>query len=380
MRHIVPVSVEIRPVNSRRSSLKTYIYLPSHLYKNEPRWIPPVYADEWDFHDPAKNKALSYCETVRFLAYRGNKPIGRILGLIHHPYNQAHGEKTARFFNFDCLDNQEVGHALLMAVEQWALSKGMNKLIGPFGFSDKDPQGLQIEGFEHLPVLATPANPSYLPELLKQEGFQKEMDCVSYRIEVPDHVPHTFQKITERLSKTNRYKLVEFTTKKQLKPFIIPVLKLVNEAYSPIFGFMPLNQEEMRRLAKQYLPVLNPEFVKIVATDSNDVIAFVIALPDMSLGIQKSRGKLFPFGFFHVLRAMRKTQQLNLMLGAITPRLQGLGFSAWLGKALLNSAIKRGFTIMDSHLILENNYPMRRECENLNGKVYKRFRIFSKPL
>jgi hypothetical protein len=380
MCYISPQSVEIRPVDSRKSSLEEYIYLPSRLYKLEPRWVPPFYSDEWAFHHPQKNKALTYCETIRLMAWHESVPVGRIMGIIHHPYNEAHACKTARFFHFDCINNPEIAHALLTAIEKWARDKGMSKIIGPFGFSDKDPQGLQIEGFEYLPVLAAPANPPYLPALVEHEGYLKEVDCVSYRMDVPRQVPPLYQKITERLSASNRFKLIEFTSKRQLKPYILPVLRLMNKAYANLFGFTPLDEEEMKKFATQYLPVLDPEFVKAVVTKNEELIAFAIAMPDMSLGIQKAKGKLFPLGFIHIIRAMRNTKQLNLMLGAIKPEFHGLGFSAWMGQALLNSAHKRGLTVMDSHLILENNYPMRSECEKINGTVYKRFRIFSKLL
>ena len=163
-----------------------------------------------------------------------------------------------------------------------------------------------------------------------------------------------------------------------MKQYIIPVFRLVNETYSSLFGFVPMGEEEMKKFADQYLPVLDPEFVKMVTNSSGKLIAFVVAMPDMSLGIQKAKGKLFPFGFIYVLNAMRKSKQLNLMLGAVVNGYKNNGVSALMGKAMLESAIKRGMTVMDSHLVLENNWPMRGECEKLNGKVCKRYRIFSK--
>ncbi len=369
--------LELKTVNSK-ALLKEYIYLCKNIYQNESRWVPPFYEDEWAFHDRKKNKALEHCETMRMLAYQDGKAVGRIMGIIHHPYNETHQEKTARFFNFDCINDQDVAHALINAVEKWALDKGMNKVIGPFGFSDKDPQGLQIEGLEYLPVLATPANPKYLPQLVMEEGYSKEIDCVSYQMPIPKEVPPLYNRIHERMKKNHTLNLLEFKSKRQLRPYIIPVLRLVNETYAPLFGFTPMTEAEMKKFADQYLPVLDPEYVKVVVNTSGDVIAFVVAMPDMSAGIQKAKGKLFPIGFIYVLNAMRKSKQLNLMLGAIKNGYRGTGISALMGKSMIESANKHRIEIMDSHLILEHNRPMRGECEKLDGKVCKRYRIFSK--
>ncbi len=373
------MSLELKPVNSK-ALLKEYIYLCRNLYQNEARSVPPFYEDEWAFHDPEKNKILQHCETMRMLLYKDGKAVGRIMGIIHHPYNQMHQEKTARFFNFDCINDQEIAHTLINSIEVWAMNKGMNKLIGPFGFSDKDPQGLQIEGLEYLPVLATPTNPGYLPDLVFGEGYSKEVDCVSYQMPIPKEVPPLYNRIYDRIVKNQTLNLIEFKSKRQLKPYIIPVLRLVNETYAPLFGFAPMSEKEMKKFADQYLPVLDTEYVKVVVNKTNEVIAFVVAMPDMSAGIQKAKGKLFPFGFIYVLNSMRKSKQLNLMLGAVKNGHHGKGISAMMGKAMIESAIKNGLEIMDSHLILEHNLSMRGECEKLNGKVCKRYRIFSTGL
>lgn len=371
--------LELKAVNSK-ALLKEYIYLCKNIYQRETRWVPPFYEDEWAFHDPTKNKTLEHCETMRMIAYEDGKAVGRIMGIIHDPYNKLHQEKTARFFNLDCINNQNVANILINAVETWALSKGMNKVIGPFGFSDKDPQGLQIEGLNYLPVLATPANPAYLPNLVVKEGYTKEVDCVSYQMPIPKEVPLLYIRVSDRIKRNNALQLIEFKSKRALKQYIIPVLRLVNETYAPLFGFAPMSEEEMKKFADQYVPVLDPEFVKVVVNTHQDVVAFVVAMPDMSAGIQKAKGKLFPFGFIFVLNAMRKSKQLNLMLGAVKNGYRGNGISALMGKAMIESANKRGLEIMDSHLILEHNYTMRGECEKLNGQVCKRFRIFSKNL
>lgn len=373
------MNIELKWVDSK-SLLKVFICLPEKIYAGNARWVPPMYADEWNFHNPNENKALAYSDVVRLIAYASDKPAGRIMGIINKKYNADHNEKTARFFALDCINDATVAHALLQAVEKWSKEKGMTKLIGPYGFSDKDPQGLQVEGLDLLPVLATPANPAYLQKLVEQHGFVKELDCVSYQLEVYERLSPVHQKVWERIAANQHLKLIEFSSKKQLKPYIIPVFRLVNETYAPIFGFVPMTEEEMKKFAAQYLPVLDPEFVKIVVNTNREPVAFIVAMPEMSAGIQKAKGRLFPFGFLYILNAMRKTKQLNLLLGAIKQEYRGKGINVLMGKAVMASAYKRGMRIIDSHLILETNVTMRAECEKLGGVLRKRYRVYGKSL
>ena len=372
-------TIDLQEVNDKQS-LHTYIYLTRQLYKNLPNWVPPIYADEWKFHDAKHNPSLSTADVVRVIAYRNGEAVGRIMGIINKKYNEQKKEWTVRFFNFDCIDEQPIAHALIDYISQWAIAKGMNLLIGPFGFSDKDPQGLQVQGFEHLPVIATPSHAPYLSKLVEAEGFTKDVDCVSFKLQVPEHLPALYLKIHERISRNRQLRLVEFRSKKQMRPYIVPVFRLVNETYTPLFGFVPMSEAEMKSMARQYLPVLDPAFVKLVLNEKDELVGFIIAMPDMSLGIQKAKGKILPFGFLYMLAAARKTKQLNLLLGAIRPDYRGIGINVLLGKALIETAMKRKFEWMDSHLVLENNTLMCSEYRNLGGEVYKRYRVFKKQL
>lgn len=360
--------------------LRRYIYLPALLYKDYSNWVPPVYIDEWKFHNPNTNAALAYAEVKRWIAMVDGKPVGRIMGIIHHKYNERQGEKAVRFFQLDCINDRNVSQTLINTVADWGRQKGMNQIIGPYGFSDKDPQGLQVEGFEHLPVIATPTNPPYLQQLVEAEGFEKKLDCVSYSIKVPGQIPSLYEKIHERICRNNQLRLLEFTAKRQFKQWIIPVFRLVNETFTPLYGFSPMSETEMKNMAAQYMPVLDPDFVKVVVNESNELVAFAVALPDMSLGIQKAKGKIFPFGFIHLLAAARRATQLNMMIGAIKQTHRGIGLNVLMGTAILKAAIRRKFKTIDSHLVLETNTAMCGEYEKLGGKVYKRYRIYRKSL
>jgi GNAT superfamily N-acetyltransferase len=371
--------IQLREVVSR-AQLRQYINLPRSIYRSYQNWVPPIYADERKFHDPRRNPAFQKAEAVRLLAYVNGQPVGRIMGIINRNDVLQGEERTAGFFQLDCINDDAVARALLGFAERWAADRGMNRVIGPFGFSDKDPQGLQIEGFEHLPVISAPSNPPYLPRLVEDSGYEKKIDCVSYQIVLPEVTPPLLERIHRRVSRNPNLKLLEFSSKREMKPHIIPALQLVNETFLGILGFTPMSDKEMRKLTAQYLPVIDPEFVKVVKNEKDQLAGFILAIPDISPGIQRAKGKLFPFGFLHILAASKKSQQLDMLLGAIRPELRGLGIDVILGRAVIQSAVRRGMKTMDSHLILETNQRMRAEYEKWGGSVYKRFRIYQKAL
>lgn len=373
------MSLHIQKVADAKA-LKVFIRLPATLPDRRANMVLPLWSDEEAFHDVGKNPALAQCQVVHFLAKRNGEPVGRIMGLIHHGHNRAHGIREARFFQLDAGEDPEVVRALLQVVEQWALEQGMNRVIGPFGTSDKDPQGLQVEGFEHLPVLATPSNPAYLPRLVELHGYVKHADALAYRVEIPDQLPGGYYKVADRLLASGGVHRVVLRSRKDLKPWILPVLRLVNITYKDLLGFVPMSEREMEHLAAQYMPVLDPAFVKVLANDRNEPIAFVVAMPDMSEGLLKARGSLWPSGFLHILLAMRRTKQLDLFLGAVHPEWQRQGLTCILAIDLLAEARERGMTHFDSHLVLETNLPMRGELERLGGVAWKRYRVYRKEL
>ncbi len=369
--------VRVQPVQHKKD-LECYLRLPARLYTNHPQWVPPLLADERKFHSPKHNEALQYSSTARWIAWDGETPVGRIMGIINHQHNKMHGERTGRFYQLDCINDKKVAQALISTAEEWAIEQGMDRIIGPFGFSDKDPQGIKIEGHEFPAVLLTPSNPAYLEALIEENGYKKEIDCVSYRIPIPEKMPLLYKMVCDRIRHRGAYKLREFETRKELKPFIIPVLEMVNLCYADIFGFVPLSPAEIQKLAAQYLPILDPTLVKLVETSADEPIGFVVSMPGITEGLQRSGGKLFPFGFIHLLKALHQSKQLVLLLGAVKPGHKGKGVTALLAESLLTTARKRGMTEIDSHLILENNMVMRAEAENIGGKVYKRFRVYQK--
>jgi hypothetical protein len=362
-----------------KKDLRNFIYLPEKVHKDEPDWLPPIYMDEWELFNKKKNKSYLYADALLLIAYRGKKPVGRIMGIINKRYNEIHNEKNGRFCFMECYNDQKVFHLLLTSVEDWARKNGMTNMIGPLGFSDKDPQGFQIEGFEY-PLFMTAANNSpYMPELIKNEGYEKKVDLVDYLGKLPEELPPIYDKVLTRVSNNTEYKIIEFQSKKEIKPYIIGVLELMNETFNEIYGFVPLNDKEKTDFAARYLPILDPNFVKVIET-KGELAGFAIGLPDMSNGIRKARGRLLPFGILKILRDSKRSKKLLMMLGGVKKEYRGKGLDVLMGVKILQSAIKHKMDTIDSHLVLENNTKMRCEYERIGCKVVKKFRIYQKKL
>lgn len=364
-----------------KSDLKKFIHLPAKIHKGHQNWVPPLYSDEWEFFNKKKNKSYEYSDVILLLAYRGKKLVGRIMGLINYRYNDKHKEKNARFNFLETWDDSEVSEVLIKHVEEWARLKGMNKLVGPLAFSDKDPQGYLIEGFNEPISVASHCNYKYLVDHLEGMGFKKDIDLVVYKIKIPEKTPELYLKVAERAYRNNPgIRLLEFTRRKDLKPMIRPIFTLINHTFQDIYGFMPFTLEEMDDFANRYLLIMDPRLIKVVINEQGETVAFIIAMPDISKGFQKSRGYLFPIGFIHLLTASRRTKQLNLLLGAIHPDYQNRGLDTIMGSAMLESARKQKMEFIDSHLEMESNTKVRAEMEYMGGEVYKRYRVFGKSL
>ena len=370
----------IKEVDSKKM-LGLFIHLPAAVHKNHHNWVPPIYMDEWEFFNPKKNLSFQSCETIMLLAYRSNEVVGRIMGLVHLKYNALHNEKHARFAFFETYNDGEVAAALLGAVENWGRGKGMERLIGPLAFSEKDPQGLLIDGFDEPSVIASNCNFPYQVELLEKNAFSKEVDLVVYQIKIPDLIPEFYRKIYERAVLRNpSLHILEFTSRRKVRPYIYSVLRLLNLTFSDIFGFIPFSEKEMDNFANRYLFLINPRFIKLIVNDENELVAFVVGMSHIGDGIIAAKGKLFPFGIFKIFAAARKSKQLNLLLGGIDPAYRGKGLDVMMGVKMLETAKALGKTTIDSHLELEDNKKIRAEMEKMDGRVYKRFRIFGKNL
>jgi len=371
--------IKIREIKDKKD-LKDFILLPYKIHKDHKEWLPPLISDEWKVFDKEKNHSFSKCDTIMLLAEEDNKLVGRIMGIINHTYNKGHREKNVRFCFAECYKDDKVYASLLQAIEKWGKDKGMTKIIGPLGFSDKDPQGYLIEGFnDPMSVMVTNCSFEYMVDFTVKQGYTKMLDLFQYRTQIPQEIPAFYESVANRVI-NHGFKLVEFTKTKDVRPYVKPVFDLINESYKDIYGFAALEDRESKEFSERFLPLLKPEYIKIVLDKDDKLVAFVIAMPDISQGFRKANGKLFPFGFIHILRSFRSANQLNLLLGSVKETIRNSGIDALLAVGLFKSAKKGQLEIMDSHLILEQNTKMRALMERLDSTIYKKYRIFQKEL
>jgi hypothetical protein len=372
------MALTIKEVTTKKE-YKTFIYLPEKINKNHKNWLPPLYMDEKKFFDPKKNPSFQHCDYKMLLAHKDGEPVGRIMGIINREHNKIFNIRNARFGYLECYNDPEISHALISEIENWGRQLGMTKIIGPYGFSDRDIQGLLIEGFDAEPVVDSATNPEYMPQLVTREGYEKEIDCVIYRFPLSTELPEIYQKIFQRIISKKDFQFHEYTSRKQLKPIILPALKLINESFGDIYGFVPMDETEMMDLAKRYLPILDPKFVKVV-TKGDEVITFLVSMPNMYKGIQKAKGRLLPFGIFHILRAMRTAESANTMLGAVKPAYQKQGFDLYITLTTIDTAKKAGMKYLDTHVVLEDNNEMMAETKRYGAYLLKKFRVYQKML
>ncbi len=374
------MTIEIKEVTTRKQ-IREFIHLPAKIHQNHSNWVPPIYMDDWTYFNPKKNRAFDHCTTILYVAEKNGEIVGRIMGIISHQYNETHKITDVRFCYLETYEDAEVFNALIEALSVWAKNNGMNRMVGPLGFSDKDPQGWLIEGYNEPIVIATNCNFPYINKMAEDLSFTKEVDLVVYRVPIPDELPEFYKSIYKRFtSRQNNPILKEFATRSQVKPYIHKVLTLLNETFAGIYGFVPFTLKEMDDFANRYLYLINPRFIKIFVDNNDKVVSFLVAMSDISEGIKKSKGYLLPWGFIPLLTAGKKSKQLNLLLGGIDPDYQGRGLDVMMGIKLIESAKKAGKVVIDSHLELEANVKVRAEMEKMGGQVYKRYRIYQKTL
>lgn len=380
------VDLEIRPV-ANRSELKKFIYLPEKVHSNHHTWVPPLYVSEWQYFDRRKNPAFSYCDTRLLLAHRGKEVVGRIMGIVNHRYNDLREERTARYAYLETREEERTVHALLAAVEDWARGKGMTRIVGPYGFSDQDPEGFLIEGFEHRATIVTYCNFAWMVRFVESAGYRKEIDYVTYRVYRPGTTAElhrllaVHEKVIERIRRRGNVEFIEIKTKEEARKWAKSAFRLMNECYtgSEIYGYNPLSEDEMDVLMKQYMPLIDPRFLKLVVK-GDEAVGFLIGIPDITEGIQQARGRLLPFGFLKILRARNKASQIDLLLAAVKEEYRGLGLIGLLTGKIFLSAYEAGMDMCDSHHVMETNKKVRLEYEKVGGQLYKRFRVYQKKL
>ena len=367
---------------SGKKELKKFIQFSIELYKGSSCFVPPLIDEEVCTLSPKSNPAFDFCEAVYYMAYRDNKPVGRIAGIINHQVNEKNGEKHARFGFVDFIDDQEVSQALFEAVEQWARSKGMTAIQGPLGFTDMDPEGMLVEGFDQIGTMATIYNYPYYPEHMTKLGYQKEIDWVEFKIYIPDAIPEKHQRISDIVQKKYNLKVLKFSkTKALIQGYGQKIFELVNHAYADLYGYSALTQRQMDYYIKMYISMLRLDNVALIADPDNELVGVGIAVPSMARALQKSKGKLFPTGFYHLLKALKgQNDVVDLLLVAVRPDYQNKGVNALLFSDLIPVFIQNGYKYAESNPELEINGKVQSQWQYFDYEQHKRRRAFIKTL
>ena len=374
--------VEIKKIEPTKSNLKKFTQFQIDLYKNNPYFVPPLVSDDVGTLSPDKNPAFDFCEAVYYMAYKNGKPVGRIAGIINSQVNEKSRGATARFGFIDFIDDEEVSEALIKSVEDWARKKGMKKMIGPMGFTDMDHEGMLIQGFEELGTMATIYNYDYYPRHIEKLGYEKEADWVEYLMEVPDKIPEKYDRIADIVKKKYGLKIKKYKSPKKAKEEIgRPLFHLINEAYDSLYEYSHLTEKQIDYYIDIYLSLINFDLLSAIVDKDDKLVGIGISMPSLSRALQKSGGKLFPFGWYHLLRALKcKTDRVDLLLVAVKPEYLNKGVNALLFQDLIPYYIKYGFKYAESNLELETNNKVQGQWDYFKNRQHRRRRAYRKLL
>jgi hypothetical protein len=375
------MSVVIREVSSQKE-LKEFVKFNISLYKDNPFHVPGLIDEEMVTLDKTKNPAFEVCDAIYFLAYRDEKIVGRIAGIVNHKSNEVWNQKNARFGFVDFIDDAEVVDALFNAVEGWAKEKGLSALHGPLGFTDLDHEGMLVEGFDRLGTMSTIYNFPYYPEHLERMGFQKDHDWHEFIIHIPEQIPEKFARVAEIVRKKNNLKVIKFNKRKDIWPYAGQIFETLNAAYAPLYGFAPLTKKQIDYYVKMYIPMLRLDMITLIAReDDNCIVGFGITMPSLSRALQKAKGKFFPFGFIPLLKALKgKCEAADLYLMGVLPEYQNKGVNSLLFTDLIPLYNKLGIKSAESNPELETNTAVQAQWEYFKREQHKKRRAFIKEL
>lgn len=374
--------VTIRPVSTKRE-MKQFICFNYELYKDSPYAVPELYTDLRDTLDPAKNAAFEFCEAQPFIALRDGKVVGRIVAIINHKANKAWEKKAVRFGWVDFIDDSEVTDALFAAVEEWGKERGMTEVHGPLGFTDFDPEGMLVEGFDRIGTMATIYNYPYYPVHMERMGYVKDVDWVEYLLDAPTELPEKHARITRIVKEKFGLRVVKYTSHSKLaRERGMAIFELLNEAYAHLYGYSALSEKQIKQYINSYLPLLDLRLVPIIVDKDDNLIGFGILLPSLAEAFQKARGFMLPFGWWHLIKALKwnRTKTTEMLLVAVKPEYQGKGAVALIFDDIIPVHNQLGYRWSESNPELETNTKMQAQWDYFKRENHKRRRAYKKEI
>ena len=374
------MSVVIKEVLTKKD-LKKWVDFPTKLYKKVPAYVPFLRPDEISTFTKSENCAYDFCETKLFLAYKDNKIVGRIGGLINHAANKKWGTQNIRFTRFDFIDDYEVSSALFNKVVEWGKERGFNKIIGPIGFTDLDHEGMLIEGFDELNMSITFYNFPYYIDHMEKLGLEKEVDWIEFRLTLPKEHSEKHAKISAYLQNRYGIKICTYKNRKTLIKDAFPAFKVVDEAFSRLYGTVPLTDRVIEKTIKDNISVINLKYVCTIKDSKDELIGFALLVPSIAKALKKSNGKMFPFGIFRILKALfGKNDTLEMFLIAVKPEYQSKGIPAIMIDSMIKELIKNGVKYCETGPELELNTQIQSVWKGFDVKNHKRRRCYRKDI
>lgn len=374
--------VTVKEVTTKRA-LRQFVLYPQKLYRDCPQFVPSMYGDDMANWDKKKNPAFSYCEAKCFLAYRDGRIVGRIAAILSHKANEKWGQRRMRFSQVDFIDDPEVSEALFGAVEDYAHRMGCDEVHGPLGFTDLDPEGMLVEGFDQRNMFITYYNHPYYLTHMELLGYQKSVDWMEYKVYTPEKGSRQaamLERVSNHVLKANRLHLATVRSKRDYKPLVRKVFELVNIAYAHLYGTVELTDKQIRRYAAKFIPMIDPKYTTFILDENENLVAFGVTAPSMAEALKKSHGRLFPFGWIGVLRALHKNNALDMFLIAVHPDMQSVGVNAAVIEHIMKNAWEHGIEYAETGPQLETNAKILSQWNIFDKEQHKRRRCFIKEL
>ena len=363
-----------------KNHLQDFLALPFPIYRDIPQWVPPLQMDERLRLNRKRFPFYKHSHAAFFIAYEKKRPIGRLAVLDNRPYNEFNNERTAFFYLFECENNREAAQGMFNAGFEWARSRGLTKILGPKGFTPMDGFGLLVKGFQHRPAFGLPYNPDYYPALIETCGFQPDHDAVSGYLSADINFPERIHELADRIKQRRGLHIARYEKRSDLRSLVPKLKDLYNGALRGTAGNAPISDDEANALADQMLWFADPKLIKIVMKDEEPV-GFLLAYPDVSTALQKSRGRLFPFGWLTLLRELKRTDWLDINGAGLIPEYRGSGGMAILYSEMFKSVKESGqFKHAEVIQIGMENESMQRDLENFGIDFYKTHRTYQREL
>lgn len=363
-----------------KKGFNKFLKFPYKLFKDDKMWVPSLLMDERVTFNKKKNPVFEFCDYKIFLAYRGKEIVGRIVGMLNNRANEIWNQKRMRFGWFDYIDDVEVPDALLKAVENWAKEIGMNEVVGPMGFTDMDKEGMMVEGFDVNCPMACYYNPSYYPPLIEKLGYVKEVDWIQYEIKANQPIPEKVAKVNALIKDKYNLKIAEGLSKRQIIDlYAEKIFKVVNKSFAGLFGYVPLNDKQLKFYVSQYFTFIDPKLVCFIVDEKDDVVAFGVSMPSFSEALRKGKGKLLPFGWYYLLKALKNYDYIDLYLNGVDPDWQNKGVHSLYYAEMNRRYIQLGAKMAIANPQLETNQASQI-WEKYDSRIAIRRRAYIKEI